>query len=138
MTQLQYSAYAAKVLRISFGVMFLAHSVVLKLLTFGLPATAGYFHSIGLPSWLATATFAAEAVGGVMLILGVKSRWVALGLLPALVGAIVFAHARIGWVFTAPGGGWEYPLYLAMASIAQFLLGDGRFALLPSRPHPQA
>jgi putative oxidoreductase len=39
-----------------------------------------------------------------------------------------------GWVFSAPGGGWEYPTYLFVLSIAQFLLGDGAFALKPSRP----
>jgi putative oxidoreductase len=58
-------------LRVSLGVMYLAHSVVLKFFTFGLAGTAGYFESIGLPGWLAYATFAAGAFGGVMLVLGI-------------------------------------------------------------------
>jgi len=37
MTDLRLAPYAAATLRLSLGVMFLAHSVVLKLLTFGLP-----------------------------------------------------------------------------------------------------
>lgn len=133
MTDAPLAAYGATILRISLGVMYLAHSVILKLLTFGLPATAGYFASIGLPHWLAYATFASECVGGVLLILGVKARWVALALAPALVGAIIWAHGGNGWVFTAPGGGWEYPFYLFVLSIVQFLVGDGAFALSPSR-----
>ena len=48
-------------LRVTLGVMFLAHSVVLKLFTFGLAGTAGYFASIGLPGGLAYVVFAAEA-----------------------------------------------------------------------------
>lgn len=133
MKQAELTAIATTILRISLGVMYLAHSIVLKLLTFGLAGTAGYFESIGLPTWLAYVTFTAEAVGGVMLVLGIQARWVALALAPALIGAIIWAHAPNGWVFTAPGGGWEYPLYLLVLSIAQFLLGDGRYALQPSR-----
>jgi putative oxidoreductase len=112
--------------------MYLAHSIVLKLFTFGLAGTAGYFESIGLPGWLAYVTFAAEAVGGVMLVLGIYARWVAVALVPALLGAIIWVHGGNGWVFTAPGGGWEYPLYLIVLSVAQFLLGDGSYALRPS------
>ncbi len=58
----------------------------------------------------------------------------ALGLTPALLGAIIFAHAGNGWVFTAAGGGWEYPAFLFVASLALALIGDGAFALSPSRP----
>ncbi|ENN88084.1 DoxD-like family membrane protein [Rhizobium freirei PRF 81] len=124
--------YAVTLLRVSLGVMYLAHSIVLKLFTFGLPGTASYFESIGLPGWLAYLTFSAEAVGGMMLVLGIYARWVAIALLPALLGAIIWAHSGNGWVFNAPGGGWEYPLYLVVLSVAQFLLGDGRYALRPT------
>lgn len=121
-------------LRISLGVMYLAHSVILKGLTFGLGGAAGFFESLGLPGWLAYVTFACETVGGICLVLGVQARWVALMLLPVLLGAIIWVHGGNGWVFTSQGGGWEYPLYLVVASIAQVLLGDGAFALNPSGP----
>ena len=132
MTQDRLSAYGVTLLRVSLGIMYLAHGVILKFLTFGLVGTAGFFVSIGLPGWLAYVTFTAEAVGGVLLVLGVQARWVALALTPALLGAIIWVHAGNGWVFSASGGGWEYPLYLIVLSIAQFLLGDGAFALRPS------
>lgn len=134
MTQDRLSAYGVTLLRVSLGVMYLAHGVLLKLLTFGLAGTAGYFETIGLPGWLAYVTFAAEAVGGVLLVLGIQARWVALALTPALVGAIIWAHGGNGWAFTAPGGGWEYPLYLIVLSLAQFVLGDGAFAVSRSYP----
>lgn len=134
MSQDRLSAYGVTLLRVSLGVMYLAHSVLLKLLTFGLAGTAGYFETIGLPGWLAYVTFAAEAVGGVLLVLGIQARWVALALTPALVGAIIWAHGGNGWAFTAPGGGWEYPLYLIVLSLAQFVLGDGAFAVSRSYP----
>ena len=59
-------------------------------------------------------------------------RWVALALLPPLVGAIGWVHGANGWVFTATRGGWEYPAYLIIASLAQALLGNGALALVPS------
>jgi putative oxidoreductase len=127
--------YAAFLLRLALGAMFLAHSVILKLFIFTLPGTAGFFQSLGLPGWTAYATFAAEAVGGVLLILGVQTRWVALALLPILAGA-TWAHSGNGWMFGYPNGGWEYPLYLSLLAVVQVLLADGAFALSPSRPLP--
>ena len=121
-------------LRVSLGTLFLAHSVVLKLLTFTLPGTAAFFESQGLPGWLAYVTFAAEAVGGLALVVGIQARWVALLLSPFLLGALVTVHWANGWVFTAPGGGWEYPAYLFVLCVAQALLGDGAWALSPSTP----
>lgn len=124
---------AAALLRVALGVMFLAHSLVLKLIVFTLPGTAQFFTSIGLPGWLAYLVFAAEAAGGAMLVLGIQARWVALALMPILAGA-TWAHWGNGWMFGYPNGGWEYPLYLTLLAGAQVLLGDGAFALAPSRP----
>lgn len=126
--------WGVALLRVSLGAMFLAHSVVLKLLTYGLPGTAAFFENVGLPGWLAYVTFACEAAGGTLLVLGVQARWVALALSPFLVGALLSVHLPNGWVFTSPGGGWEYPAYLFVLCIAQSLLGDGALALKPSRP----
>jgi putative oxidoreductase len=125
-------AYGTLLLRVALGAMFIAHSVLLKLLTFTLSGTTQFFVSLGLPAWLAYATFIAEVVGGVLLILGVQTRWVALALSPILLGA-VWVHAGNGWVFTAANGGWEYPAYLFLLCIAQAILGDGAHALSPSR-----
>ena len=125
----QQSDLAALVLRVSLGVMYLAHGFILKVLTFGLAGTAGFFTSVGLPGWLAYVTVAAETAGGMLLVLGVQTRLVALALIPTLLGAIIWVHAPNGWVFSSTGGGWEYPLFLIAASIVQVLLGDGAYAL---------
>ena len=123
--------YAALLLRVSLGVMFLAHGFYLKIFVFTTAGTVGFFESLGLPGLLAYATIAAETLGGLALILGVFTRWVSLGLLPVLLGA-VWVHSGNGWLFTAEGGGWEYPVFLAVAAMAQALLGDGAHALKPS------
>lgn len=116
--------YAALVLRASLGVMYLTHSLVLKVGTFGVGGTMKFFESIGLPGPVAVLVIVAEALGGTLLVLGIKARAVALALVPILLGA-AWVHAGNGWVFTAPGGGWEYPAFLVAASVAVALLGDG-------------
>ena len=137
MTEDRTTPYAALVLRLSLGTMFVAHAL-LKLFVFTLPGTAQFFQSMGLPGPLAYAVFAAELIGGVLLIAGIGSRWVAAALVPVLLGA-TWAHAGNGWVFSAPNGGWEYPAFLAAAAIVQAMLGDGAYALgkLRARRRPQ-
>ena len=51
MTQHQLSQTAIFLLRVSLGVMYLAHSLVLKLMVFTLPGTAQFFETIGFPGW---------------------------------------------------------------------------------------
>jgi putative oxidoreductase len=119
--------YAALLLRLALGTMFVAHAL-LKVFVFTLPGTVQFFESLGLPAALAYATVAAELVGGALLILGIGTRWVAVALIPFLLGA-TWVHLGNGWLFSAPKGGWEYPVFLTIATVVQALLGDGAFAL---------
>jgi putative oxidoreductase len=116
MSTLDLNRTGAHVLRVALGLMFIAHGVILKYFTFTLAGTAQFFESIGLPGPLAYAVFAAEAVGGVLLVLGIQTRWVAAGLIPVLVGA-AWAHSGNGWIFSNAGGGWEYPVFLIVISV---------------------
>lgn len=119
---------AAFLLRISLGLMFLAHGLLLKVLTFGVPGTVGFFGSIGYPPVLAYLVIAGEILAGLALILGVWSRAAALAMTPILLGA-TWLHLGNGWLFTAPNGGWEFPAFWTVALLVQALLGDGAFAL---------
>jgi putative oxidoreductase len=130
------AGYAALLLRLSLGTMFIAHAL-LKLFVFTLPGTAQFFQSLGLPGALGYVTFAAELVGGVLLVLGVRTRWVAAALVPIMLGA-TWAHAGNGWVFSAPNGGWEYPAFWTVTLFVQALLGDGAYALRFGRAPRQA
>jgi putative oxidoreductase len=120
--------YAALLLRITLGILFLAHAG-LKFFVFTPAGAAQFFGSLGLPPSLAYLTIAAEAVGGIALILGVFTRWVSLALIPILVGAIVFVHGPAGFFFNNPNGGWEYLAFWIAALVAQALMGDGALAV---------
>jgi putative oxidoreductase len=130
MTDSRNPALAALVLRVALGTMFVAHAL-LKYFAFTLPGTAQFFESLGLPGTLGYITFAAELVGGVLLIAGVRVRTVSLVLVPILLGA-TWVHAGNGWLFSAPKGGWEYPAFWTVTLVVQALLGAGAFAVRPS------
>ena len=123
----QSSRIGVAMLRVSLGVMWIAHAL-LKLLIFTLPGTAQFFHSVGFPGFLAYPVFAIELVGGVALVTGIYARQVALVLVPVMVAA-ASVHFGNGWVFTSPNGGWEYPIFLTVASVSLWLIGDGAFAV---------
>ena len=128
MIDIRTALYAAFLLRVALGMLFLAHGLILKVLTFTIPGTVGYFESIGYPGAFAYLVILGEIGGGLLLIAGVYTRWIALALLPILIGATL-QHAGNGWVFNAPGGGWEFPAFWTLLLVVQSLLGDGAFAL---------
>jgi len=119
--------FAATLLRVALGVLYLAHSLQ-KIFVFTLPGTAHFFESLGLPGWLGYVTTFVELAGGIALLLGVQVRWVALVLLPFMLGAMS-AHLHNGWGFASPNGGWEYPAFWAVTLVVQALLGGGVAAL---------
>ncbi|KAA9130188.1 DoxX family protein [Marinihelvus fidelis] len=124
----RYEDYGPTVLRIALGVIFLAHSAYLKVMVFTVPGTVGFFQSLGLPGFAAYATMAAEIIGGVALILGWRVREAAAVLTVVSLGA-TWVHSGAGWLFTNEGGGWEYPLFLAVTSFVLVLTGPGALAL---------
>ena len=125
--------YGILLLRLCLGAMFIAHAM-LKVRVFTIPGTIAFFKSLGLPGWMAYVTITAELVGAACLILGIYPRWVALLLVPLILGTIVTVHGKKGWLFSNQDGGWEYPAFWAAALLAVFLLGDGAGVLVAS-PH---
>lgn len=119
--------YAALILRVSMGCLFLMHGG-LKLFVFGPAGTEKFFASLGLPPWFGLFIMALELIGGIALILGVLTRVFAILLAGDLAGAIALVHIHKGFFFTNPGGGWEYPAFWAIALIALALLGPGAVA----------
>lgn len=130
MVDTRTAPYAALLLRVALGIMFLAHGLT-KLLVFTLPGTAQFFAKIGFAGWLAYPVTFFEVGAGVLLILGIVPRWVAaIAVVQLFVASTV--HFPNGWGFGNAGGGWEYPIFLTLAAAVLALLGDGKFALVKS------
>ncbi|UTW04158.1 DoxX family protein [Amphritea atlantica] len=121
-------AIGASILRASLGIVLMAHSLYLKMIVYTLAGTAQFFASIGLPEILAYIVFFVEAIAGVALVLGFKTRLFSALVIPILLGA-TWVHSTNGWLFSNTEGGWEYPLLLTIMAVAQFGVGDGKYSI---------
>ena len=129
--------YGATVLRLFLGVTFLMHAYLAFVIY--TPAGAAAFNAkmgIPLPEVAAWFTILAHGLGGLMMILGLWTRWAALANLPVMLGALVFVHLSQGYflkgvlVGSAPqAAGYEYVLLIVGATLAQVLLGGGALAI---------
>lgn len=121
-------SHSQALLRISLGVILFAHGYILKVQTFTVAGTVGFFESIGFPAILAYAVILGETLGGLALIFGVLSRLVAALSLPILLGA-AYMHIGNGWLFSNANGGWEFPVLLVVMAAGVVLGGSGSYAL---------
>jgi putative oxidoreductase len=124
----RFAPYSALLLRVSLGVLFLAHGLLLKVMTFTPAGTAAFFEKIGYPGFLAYVVIIAEIAGGIALILGAYTRLVSLLFVPLMIGATL-QHIGNGWGFGNPGGGWEFPVLWIALLFVQAGLGSGAYAL---------
>ena len=130
--QTDQSSLGLSLLRVHFGIILLAHGW-LKISVFTIAGTVGFFASLGLPAILAYLTIFGEVAGGIALILGFQTRLVALLSLPIMLGA-TYIHLGNGWLFSAEGGGWEFPASLSIIALTLTLMGSGKNAIVPIQP----
>lgn len=119
----RFTPYAAVVLRIAVGLVFLHHG--LMKLHMGVPGIAGFFHGAGIPfsTIFAYVVTAWETVGAVLLILGVIPRIIAIGyvieMLVAIFVVILPSHQQLP----------ELEALLAAGSLSLVASGGGPLSL---------
>ncbi|MFG2071435.1 DoxX family protein [Nonomuraea maritima] len=118
---------ASLIARVATGVIFVAHGW--QKWQAGHSATAQGFSEMGIPMPDLAAGYAmtVETIGGVLLILGLLVRPVALLLLADMLGAITFAHWGRGVMVSE--GGWELAGALGALCLLFLALGGGRLSL---------
>ena len=127
-TSVTTTGWGLLVLRIALGVVFIAHGSQ-KLFEFTIPGTVQSFGSMGAPLPEVTAPLVAvlEFGGGMLLILGLFTRLVAILLTITMAVAIALAHSTSG--FWVESGGFEYAGVLAAGALALALTGSGVLSL---------
>src|SRR4051812_5529706 len=120
-------AVGTTLLRLIIGTTFIAHGWM-KLFTFGVAGTEGFLGQSGVPmaSVMAPIVIATELGGGILLVLGLLTRYVSLPLLFTMIVAIATVHLQHG--FFLPQG-YEFPLLLGVGLATLVLQGSGAFAL---------
>ena len=121
------ASFGPLVLRLGLGSVFVAHAYA-KAFVYTFAGTAQFFEANGFAGFTVYPVFAIELLAGLALIAGFGTRWAALALLPVMLGALK-PHLSAGWMFTSPGGGWEYVAFLIVALLAQFFVGGGAYAV---------
>jgi putative oxidoreductase len=128
--------WATLLLRVSLGLLFIAHLYwKFVILDGGLDKWWTQFAANGYPAITPWYCLSAEFAGALLLIPGIWTRWVALYALPLIFGAAQFWAVRKGFYFTI--GGAEMSLTWGLMLVLQVLLGDGPYAAVPS-PMPRA
>ena len=123
---------AAALLRTAMGALFLGH-VYLRLTVITWHVAVEFFVALGLPQFMAYVVTGTEVVVGLLLIVGMHVRKACLAGACVLLCATLLVHAGNGFLFTNPGGGWEYPGFWFVALICQCLLGPGSWTW-PTNP----
>lgn len=113
-------------LRVVVGIIFIMHGY--QKLTGGVEGVTAFLGGLGfpLPALFAVLLIAAELGGGILLVLGVFTHWVAKILAVVALVALVTVHLQNG--FFLPGG-YEFILLILVAAVSLVLTGPGRYAL---------
>lgn len=127
-----YFDLALLVLRVVFGALLFGHGAQKLFGWFGgggLKGTAGWLGSMGMrPAWFwALMAGGSEAGGGLLLALGLLSPLGSLGIIAAMLMAILKAHW--GKPIWAQAGGMELPLTNLVVAFALGLIGAGQYSL---------
>lgn len=110
---------ALVLLRIAVALIMMAHGTM-RLIVNSLSGFGEFLTSKGFPLGepLAWGITIFELVGGIALILGYFTRWVALILIVEIAAGIVLVHAQNGWfVVGHQSGGMEYSVLLIICLI---------------------
>lgn len=120
----KFAPYAALVLRVTLGLMFIAHLYwKFEVLPGGLNRWMSGLAANGYPAFVPWYVISAEFAGALLLIPGICTRWVSLYALPMMFGAAQFWLVRKGFYFTAAGA--ELPIAWSIMLVLQVMLGDG-------------
>ncbi|MDQ1235172.1 putative oxidoreductase [Paenibacillus sp. SORGH_AS306] len=120
---------ATVIMRVVLGILFLAHGISKAQMGFGNVAT--WFQSMGIPGFMAYIVGTIEIVGGILLIVGLLTRYVSIAFIVILLGAIFTAKLSAGLMGNGQMAGYELDLsfivialYLALANNTSWSL-DG-------------
>ncbi|MGO4495476.1 DoxX family protein [Paenibacillus sp. 2RAB27] len=102
------TAVISIIMRVVIGIIFMMHGI--DKLQMGLSNVEAWFSSIGIPGFVAYFVAILELVGGIMLIVGLFTRYVSGLLVIMLMGAIVTTKLSVGLLGDGQMAGYELDL----------------------------
>jgi putative oxidoreductase len=123
--------YGLFLLRVAIGIDWIVHALLKT--TRGMNTHEALLAKNSITPLLAWPTFGLEMIGGLAILLGWYTRqWAAFLLI--FLAVVVWIKWPVGWTYSNPGGGWEYPLFWLIAQATLACAGGGAFALQRAKP----
>ncbi len=124
--------WASLPLRLSLGIIFIAHGAQKAFGWFGgngISGFAGMLTNLGFrpPLFWACLTACTELIGGLLLILGLFTRMACALLFVVMLVAVTAIHFPNG--FFASNGGFEFNFLIMAALVSLAIMGTGKFSL---------
>jgi len=125
------SEFAEPILRIGLGGILIPHGCQKLFGLFGgmgLSGNAALFERLGYSPGMFWGTLVGctEFIGGILLVLGLFTRFAAAAVLIFMIVAVKFTSAK-GFFWSA--GGWEYPLLIGICALFFLIRGGGPCSL---------
>jgi putative oxidoreductase len=122
---------ALLILRVTVGVVFLAHGINHIYGGGKIEGTGRWFESLGmkpgiLHAWMASLV---EVAAGAALVLGFFTPIAAAGVVGVMTVAFITNHMKNGFFIFRPGEGYEYVLTLTLVAIAVGTVGPGEWSI---------
>lgn len=122
------SEFSLTLLRVVLGFIFLYHGYLKLFVKGNLPSTAFFFSQAGIPLPNISAVVVAfvEFIGGLLLLIGLLTKWTSLILIFEMAVAFFVVHLKKG--FLVSKGGYEFVLLILAALVVILAYGAGKFA----------
>lgn len=123
--------WSLALLRVVLGAMFILHGYAKLFVPSGFKGTVDFFTLIGIPfaKYSALLVASAEFFGGLLLILGLLTRWTALVLVIEMIVAFFKVHFKQGYFIMPPAYGYEFILLIIAALVVILSNGPGSLSL---------
>jgi putative oxidoreductase len=123
-----YADIGPLVLRAALGLIFAWHGYD-KVFVKGMPAITGFMGSLGLPfpTLMAYLLSYGELIGGILLILGLLTYWIAI--VDIVIALVAFFTVHVTKGFAVGNGGYEFIMLIFAASVSLLVSGAGKYSL---------
>ena len=126
-----FNQWTLTLLRAVLGVIFIYHGYLKLFAPKGFESTVGFFTAISMPFPAYSALLAAvvEFVGGILLLIGLLTRWTALFLIIEMAVAFFKVHLKQGFIISPPAYGYEFILLIVASLVVIMLNGAGNLSV---------
>ena len=131
MAKNKFGEWSLALLRAVLGFIFAYHGYLKLFTAGGLPGTALLFSKIGIPfpNIFAVIVAFAEFGGGILLLIGLLTRFTSLALIFEMLVAFFKIHLKNGFIITQNSYGYEFILLILICLFIILINGAGKLSL---------